>query len=76
MKKINYKKEYLREFNLRCDYSEKMDSYRRKMLFWQLLGILFIIITIVFVAISLEAPGLAAKITTALSNLFGSIKGR
>src|SRR3990167_4938588 len=39
MKKINYKKEYLREFNLRCDYSEKMDKYRRKWLFWQPLGI-------------------------------------
>jgi hypothetical protein len=55
MKKINYKKEYLREFNLRCDYSEKMDKYRKKWLFWQPLGIvgaIFLLSLVVFALVS------------------------
>lgn len=44
MKKINYKKEYLREFNYRCDMQDKIDNYRKKYLIWQSLGIFGLIL--------------------------------
>lgn len=43
-KKINYKKEYLREFKLRCYYNERSDKYRMKYLFWQPLGIVALVL--------------------------------